>query len=126
MKLYNLAESLILETVNRNMIMDIMSNRRLVEISYDDEQDPGGEGNRWVEIVAYGRSKADNDVVRAYQVGGDTKTIQPGWKLFRVDRFLHFTKLSGTFDTPRDKFNPNGDKSMNAVYAMVNFNDDVS
>ena len=88
MELYNLAETLILENVNRSMIMDIMNQRRLAEISYDDEQDPGGEGKRWIEIVAYGKSRADNDVVRAYQVGGDTKTIQPGWKLFRVDRFL--------------------------------------
>jgi|TARA_R110000803_G_scaffold76649_2_gene141349 hypothetical protein len=122
MNLYNIAESLILETINRSMIMDIMDQRRLVEISYDDEQDPGGEGNRWVEIVAYGKSKANNDVVRAYQVGGDTKTIQPGWKLFRVDRFLNFIKLSGTFDTPRPKFNPNGDKSMIEVYGMTRFN----
>jgi hypothetical protein len=121
MKLYNLAEGIILEAANRTDIMKCLNDRRIAEVSYDDEQDPGGNGKRWIEIVAYGTSLADNPVVRAYQVGGDTKTIQPGWKLFRVDRFLHFLTLGGTFDTPRDKFNPNGDRSMKQVYAMASF-----
>ena len=53
----------------------------------------GGKGKRWVEIYCYGVSKAGNDVVRVYQVGGDTKTIQPGWKLFRVDRMDALKKI---------------------------------
>jgi hypothetical protein len=122
MKLYNIVESLILETASRNNIMKCIDDRRIAEVYYDDEQDPGGKGRRWIEIVAYGSSLADNDVVRAYQVGGDTKTIQPGWKLFRVDRFLGDIRvLSGEFNTPRDKFNPNGDRSMKRVYAMTRF-----
>lgn len=123
MKLYNEYKNLILETASRNNIMKCINDRRIAEVYYDDEQDPGGEGRRWIEIVAYGVSKAGNDVVRAYQVGGDTKTIQPGWKLFRVDRFLGDIKvLGGKFNEPREKFNANGDRSMIRVYAMTNFN----
>ena len=122
MKLYNIAKDLILETASRNNIMKCISDRRIAEVYYDDDDDPGGEGRRWIEIVCYGSSIADNDVVRAYQVGGDTKTIQPGWKLFRVDRFLGDIRvLGGTFDTPREYFNPNGDKSMKRVYAITKF-----
>jgi hypothetical protein len=123
MKLYNIAKDLILETASRNNIMKCINDRRIAEVYYDDEEDPGGKEKRWIEIVCYGSSLADNDVVRAYQVGGDTKTIQPGWKLFRADRFLGDIKvLGGTFDTPREYFNPNGDKSMKRVYAITKFN----
>jgi len=102
--------------------MKCITDRRIAEVYYDDDQDPGGEGKRWIEIVCYGSSLADNDVVRAYQLRGDTKTIEPGWKLFRVDRFLGDIKvLEDTFNTPRQNFNPNGDKSMKRVYAITKF-----
>jgi hypothetical protein len=121
MKLYESLKSLILEVVSRDQIINIMDNRTICSLNYDDNEDPGGKGTRWIEIYAYGSSKAGNDVVRVYQIGGDTKTIQPGWKLFRVDRMLNLTKLSGRFNTPRPKFNENGDKSMANVYKIINF-----
>ncbi len=121
MKLYNIAESIILEAVNRNDINDCIDGRRIVEMSYDDNEDPGGKGTRWIQIYTYGVSKANNDVIRAYQVGGDTKTIQPRWKMFRVDRIMNFKKLSGTFDEPKPLFNPNGDKDMIKIYKIIKF-----
>jgi hypothetical protein len=121
MKLYNIVNSLILESVSRNQIVDVMDNRRLVSLRYDDEEDPGGKGQRWVEVYCYGVSKAGNDVIRVYQIGGDTKTIQPGWKLFRVDRMLDFQKLGGKFNEPRPLFNPNGDRSMIRIYKITEF-----
>ena len=123
MKLYNIAESLILEVANKSDIMDIMTQRRIAELYYDDNEDPGGKGKRWVQIYAYGNSLAGNDVVRVYQVGGDTKTIQPGWKLFRVDRMNQLKKLAGTFDEAKPLFNPNGDKDMINIYYITQFND---
>lgn len=121
MKLYNIVESLILEVANRSDIMDIMQKHRISELYYDDGEDPGGKGRRWIEIYAYGKSKAGNDVIRAYQIGGDTKTIQPGWKLFRVDRMNGFKKLGGTFNEPRPLFNPTGDKDMIQIYKITDF-----
>ena len=123
MKLYNIAKDLILETASRNNIMKCVSGRRIAEVYYDDDEDPGGKGRRWVEVYCYGTSKAGNDVVRVYQVGGDTKTIQPGWKLFRVDRMNALKKLSGTFSEPRPLFNPTGDKDMIKIYNITKFND---
>ncbi|MHA2010319.1 MAG: hypothetical protein ACW980_23630 [Promethearchaeota archaeon] len=122
MTLYNLAESLILEVTSKPDIMGIMGGKRIAELYYDDNEDPGGKEKRFVEIYCYGISKAGNDVVRVYQVGGDTKTIQPGWKLFRVDRMNNLRKLGGTFSEPRPLFNPNGDKDMIKIYNIINFN----
>lgn len=121
MKLYESLKSLILEMVNREQIFDIMDGRNICSLNYDDNEDPGGKGTRWIEVYAYGQSTAGNHVIRVYQIGGDTKTIQPGWKLFRVDRMLNFNKLSGRFNVPRPKFNPNGDDSMESVYKITNF-----
>jgi hypothetical protein len=121
MKLYESLKSLILEVVSRDQILNAMDGRNVCSLNYDDNEDPGGKGTRWVEIYCYGKSKSGNDVIRVYQIGGDTKTIQPGWKLFRVDRMLNFNKLSGRFNQPRPKFNPNNDKSMESVYKITNF-----
>jgi len=123
MNLYNIAQSLILEVASRNDIMGGMLQRRIMELYYDDNEDPGGKGRRWIQMYAYGKSLAGNDVVRIYQVGGDTKTIEPGWKLFRVDRMDGLTKLGGTFDEPKPLFNPTGDKDMTQIYYITQFDD---
>ena len=121
MKLYNLAESLILEIASRGDIMDGMAQKRFMELNYDDEEDPGGKGKGWIQMYCYGTSLAGNDVVRVYQVGGDTKTIQPGWKLFRVDRMKNLRKLGGTFNEAKPLFNPTGDKDMTKIYNITQF-----
>ena len=123
MNLYNIAESLILEVASRSDIMDGMRQRRIMELNYDDEEDPGGKGRRWIQMYCYGVSKAGNDVVRVYQVGGDTKTIQPGWKLFRVDRMNNLRKLGGSFNEAKPLFNPTGDKDMIKIHLITNFDD---
>ncbi len=50
MTLYNIAESLILEVAGKSTIMDCMVKKRIAEVYYDDDEDPGGKGKRWVEI----------------------------------------------------------------------------
>lgn len=121
MNLYNIAKELILEVASKGDIMDIMHKRRIAEVYYDDNEDPGGKGKRWVQMYAYGNSLAGNDVVRVYQVGGSTKTIEPGWKLFRVDRMNGLRKLGGTFDEAKPLFNPTGDKDMTQIYYITQF-----
>ena len=124
MNLYNIAKGLILEVATKSDIMNIMHKRRIAEVYYDDNEDPGGKGKRWVQMYAYGNSLAGNDVVRIYQVGGDTKTIEPGWKLFRVDRMNGLRKLGGTFDEAKPLFNPTGDKDMTQIYYITQFDNE--
>lgn len=121
MKLYSFLKSLILEVANKSEVESAMDKRRLVSLRYDDTEDPGGKGQRWVEIYCYGLSLSDNEIIRVYQIGGDTKTIQPGWKTFRLDRINEFKILGGNFNQPRPLFNPNGDKSMKKVYKITQF-----
>jgi hypothetical protein len=122
MTLYNLVKELIIETTaNRNTIMNIMDKKRIASCNYYDEKEPEASGLRFIEIYGYGVSKAGNPVIRVYQLGGDTKTIQPGWKLFRVDRISDLKMLGGTFNEPRKLFNPNGDKEMTKIYNIVKF-----
>ena len=75
-------------------------------------------------MYAYGNSLAGNNVVRVYQVGGSTKTIEPGWKLFRVDRMNGVRKLGGTFDEAKPLFNPTGDKDMTQIYYITQFDNE--
>lgn len=121
MKLYYLAEGLILELANKETVKKIMGGKRLASVYYDDGEDPGGKNKRWIEIYCYGISKRNNDMVRVYQIGGDTKTIQPGWKTFRVDRMDNLEMLGGTFEEPRPLFNPSGDKDMIQIYKILKF-----
>ena len=121
MELYNLAESLILEVAAKGDVMNAMRKRRIVELYYDDDEDPGGKEKRFVQMYCYGISKAGNEVVRVYQVGGDTKTIQPGWKLFRTDRIDRMKVLGGTFDEAKPLFNPTGDKDMIKINYIIKF-----
>ncbi len=121
MNLYSQLKNLILEATSRSDIENAMDNRRIVSLRYDDGEDPGGKSERFIEVYCYGSSLADNDIIRVYQVGGDTKTIQPGWKTFRIDRMLDFRILGGTFEEPRPLFNPTGDKSMKRIYKITQF-----
>ena len=118
MKLYNLYSELILENTARNSIMDAIDKHYRVRIYYAGD-DNTAAGARTIEVYAYGMSKGGNQVIRAYQVFGDTKTIIPQWKLFRVDRITRWEPTGWTFDEPvsdRDpsipRYNPNGDSSM--------------
>lgn len=121
MKLYNLVESLILEVAAKNDVMKALRERKIVSLYYDDDEDPGGKEKRFVQMYCYGISKAGNEVVRVYQVGGDTKTIQPGWKLFRTDRIDRMKVLGGTFDEAKPLFNPTGDKDMIKINYITKF-----
>ena len=111
MNIFNIAQSLLTEVANKTTILNCMEDRErfdkkqnkkiryynIAEVYYDDGEDPGGKERRWIEIYGYGVSKAGNDIVRIYQLGGDTKTIQPGWKTFRTDRMNGLRKLGGEF-----------------------------
>jgi len=118
MKLYNLYKELIMENTARNSIIDAIDKHYRVTIYYDGD-DNTAAGKRTIEVYAYGTSVGGNQVIRAYQVFGDTKTIIPQWKLFRVDRISRWEPTGWEFNNPISdrgsnipKYNPNGDGSM--------------
>lgn len=127
MKLYNLFEQLILETSSRESINDAINRKYRVNIYYAGD-DNTAAGKRHIEVYAFGLTKAGNPVIRAFQLFGDTKTVIPEWKLFRLDRITRWEPTRFQFYTPVNErgtgiapFNPNGDGSMSTVYNIAQF-----
>lgn len=126
MKLYNSLKSLIVEIASVQDIMKAIKQRQRVIIYYDGDE-PGGRGLRMIEPVCLGYSKADNQVLRAWDIEGSSHTGYkgeqplPSWRLFRVDKILSFKPTGEIFDVIRPDYNPNGDKSMKRVIINSKF-----
>jgi hypothetical protein len=127
MKLQSSLKSLILEIASIESVIDAIKNKRVMGTSYDGDE-PGGKGQRLIEPVCVGVSKAGNRVVRAWEREGASHTATigtqplPGWRLFRLDKTFTFLPTSEVFSEMRPGFNPNGDKSMVSVEIVANFN----
>jgi len=127
MKLQRSLKSLILEIASIESVIDAIKNKRVMGTSYDGDE-PGGKGQRLIEPVCVGVSKAGNRVVRAWEREGASHTATigsqplPGWRLFRLDKTFTFLPTSEVFTEMRPGFNPNGDKSMVSVEIVANFN----
>lgn len=109
------------EDVNTGKINDAITRSYEVKINYESEDD-SASGERIIQPVAYGLTKAGKPVIRAYQPFGDTQTSVPAWKFFLVSGIKTWKPLfKRIFDTPPPGFNPNGDKSMSTVYKIAKF-----
>lgn len=121
-------KKLLLESPSTSQIVKYINDKKRVNIYYDGD-DNTSKGKRYVELYALGISKSGNLVVRAYQLFGDTDTENAKWKLFRLDSITRIeptnfkiTKPISDYDPSIPKFNPTGDRSMNRVHNIVNFN----
>tara|TARA_R110000772_G_scaffold267377_2_gene391240 strand:+ start:539 stop:934 length:396 start_codon:yes stop_codon:yes gene_type:complete len=90
-KLYNIYESLILENTTQALI-DAINGKYAVNIWYRDAKTNTLE-QRYVFIYALGTSKAGNDIVRAFQAFGGSKSGNSKWKTFLVN---NITKIQPT------------------------------
>ena len=127
MKLFNSLIELLSEQVSNSVIKDAITNKHTCELRYmDDEKLPEGSQVRVIEPVAYGYSKKNNPVIRAYQTSGPSLKVNekgiplPDWRLFRVDRIKSMKPKKGddslflTFSEP-PLYNPSGDNSMDRM-----------
>jgi predicted DNA-binding transcriptional regulator YafY len=62
-----LLKSLILEIASIDSIVDAIKKKNKIIIYYDGDE-PGGSGLREIEPVCFGYSKADNPVLRAWDI----------------------------------------------------------
>ena len=116
-----IVNSIIKEDVQIGKINDAINRTYEVKINYQSEND-NASGERIIQPVAYGLTKAGNPVIRAYQPFGDTQTKVPSWKFFLVSGIQKWKPLfKRVFDYPPEGFNPNGDKTMSVVYNIANF-----
>ena len=117
-----IVSSILTEDVDIGKINDAINKTYEVEINYASETD-SASGERIIQPVAYGLTKAGKPVIRAYQPFGDTQTTVPSWKFFLISGIQNWKPLyKNKFSTPREDFNPNGDKTMSVVYNIANFN----
>lgn len=104
-------------------INSAIDNRNTAIIRYKSKGKNEHTQQRTIFPVAYGVNKKGNQVVRAYQTGGDTTTVKPGWKFFRVDRILSWYNMRKTkFDMRmlvNLGYNRDGDKLMTQLFNNV-------
>lgn len=127
---YEFIIDIINEDASPAQVKDAIKKRYKAEIYYYDENTKGSK-RRIIEPVAYGLSKGHNPVVRAFQPMGDTRSIAPEWKMFRLDRIRKWKALrNNRFEEPPGpeypdlqdkKYNPNGDKGMSVCYMNADF-----
>jgi hypothetical protein len=74
---------------------------------------------RVVEPHAYGTSTRGNDVIRCFQIGGESESGEAfGWKLMLVDEIEQLTVLEARFAGPRDGYKQ-GDRGMSRIYRQL-------
>ena len=74
---------------------------------------------RVVEPFCYGCSTKNNDILRAYQIGGYSSSGNPdGWKLYTVKKMSNLKIKSDSYAGNRQYYNPN-DKSMVEIYCNI-------
>jgi predicted DNA-binding transcriptional regulator YafY len=67
------------ENINPELCSAI-SSKQIIQFSYE-------EGTRIVEPYCYGLTKTGEEVLRVFQLKGDSKSGNPqGWKLFKVSK----------------------------------------
>jgi len=119
-RLQETLRSLLLEIASIESITDCIKNKKKCVIYYDGDE-PGGRGLREVWPVCLGYSKANNQVLRAWDLEGAShkaylgKRPLPSWRLFRVDKIQSFKPTGENFTTLPSDYNINGDKSMTRV-----------
>ncbi len=93
-------------------ICEAIRNRMVIRFYYHG-------GIRVVEPHCHGISTDENEVLRAYQIGGYSKSGQHvGWKLIAVKRIYGIQPEGTTFTANREGYEPN-DCSMSSIHCAV-------
>ena len=113
----NIINSILLEQASQEYVIDAIKKKYEVDITYDD----GANGVRRIQPVCYGKSDKGNMVVRAFQVEGDSRTNDEGWKLFRLDKIISWEPIKDSNFGEPPGMNTHGDESMSQVYVIADF-----
>lgn len=112
---------ILIEDVQIGKVNDAINRTYEVKINYQSDNDKAS-GERIIQPVAYGLTKAGNPVIRAYQPFGDTQTKVPAWKFFLLSGIQSWKPLfKRVFKSVPSDFNPNGDSTMSVVYNIAKF-----
>jgi len=93
------------------LIITAIEQRRLLKLAYS-------AGNRIVEPHVYGLDGDEKELLRCYQIGGESVSRERyGWKLLRAPDIADAEVLDVRFE-PRAGYNPD-DPAIRKVYARV-------
>lgn len=93
-------------------ICQAIGDRAVIRFMYDNRL-------RVVEPHAHGTSTAGNEVLRGYQITGESSSrTPPFWSLFSASRITGLTLTGDTFDTNGPDYNPH-DSAMAPVHCHV-------
>lgn len=93
----------------KDQICAAIRDRRMLQFIYDGEP-------RTVEPYVVGKSRRDNEMLSAYQVGGRSATSgEPlGWKNFDLGKIQSLIVLDARFQALRPGYNPD-DRNMVSI-----------
>lgn len=94
-----------------DLICQAINEKRLLKFDYHGK-------TRIVEPHTFGVNKASNDILSAYQVGGQSDSGVQNWKLFLLDNVLNITILDDIFDGPESGY-VRDDKRMARLYCQL-------
>ena len=127
LNLYEILQKVLNESISSNDVIDVINNHNYVDVNYVDDEGRA-VGRRLIQPYAYGLSMAGNEVIRVFQMSGDSFKGQPGWKTMRLDRITYWHPRKQTFKTPPPmqgynvpNYNDLGDGSMSKVFLLAKF-----
>ena len=101
---------------------DLIHNKVMTMISYNDEKEKPALGFRQCAVIAHGYTKAGNECIRVMEVFGDSRSARegdgviPDYRLLLTKRIKSFKPMIGTapwgWDVLDSRVNLTGDKSM--------------
>lgn len=101
---------------------DLIHNKVMTMISYNDEKEKPALGFRQCAVIAHGYTKAGNECLRVMEVFGDSRSARdgegviPDYRLLLTKRIKSFKPMIGTapwgWDVLDSRVNLTGDKSM--------------
>lgn len=111
-------------TVDSNSYSDLMHNRIICQISYNDDQPNPYTGYRQCAITAWGLTEAGNEAIRVFQSYGSSRSGEvPDYKLMLVKRIVSFKPMIGTQPYGRELLDSRvhfgGDDSMSPCYDAI-------
>lgn len=96
----------------KNTIIEAIENRNILEFDYDG-------CHRKVEPHTLGVSTRDNEILSAFQIGGQSNTIDiPDWGLFSLNKIQRIRIVDETFKGTRNGYT-RGDSRMKRIFAEL-------
>ena len=109
-------------TTHSMSISELIHNRVMTMLTYNDEKDKPALGFRQCAVIAHGYTKAGNECIRVMEVFGDSRSAKagdgkiPDYRLLLTRRIQSLKPMVGTapwgYDVLDARVNLTGDKSM--------------